>query len=99
MKNSATRPYSTLLSKYVSSDFYDWHVDVNGFVTWSYVCYNDKVIGGDFILSDATLNEKITDSVKIPCTNDTLIIFPANYQHKVEEIQKGERYSLQFFFR
>ena len=95
----STHPYSTLLSKYDPDDFYDWHTDLDGVVSWSYVCYNDKVEGGEFLLSDATIDQERKNTTTIPCTNDTLIIFPARYQHKVEKITSGSRYSIQLFFK
>lgn len=97
--NYSTRPYSTLLSRYDPDDFYDWHTDLDGFVSWSYVCYNDTVEGGEFVLSDATVDQERKNTTSIPCTNDTLIIFPAGYQHKVEKVASGSRYSLQLFFK
>ncbi len=99
VENNATRPYSTLLSKYETGDFYDWHVDVGGFVTWSYVCYNETVNGGEFLLGSPDLQSTKNNVISIPCINDSLIIFPARFRHRVNEIKSGSRYSLQIFFR
>lgn len=96
--NHTTGQYSILLSKYESGDFYDWHTDLDGFVTWSYVCYNNSVEGGEFQLSNATADQERQDIETIPCVNDMLIIFPARYQHRVMPIISGCRYSLQLFF-
>lgn len=98
INSSTTLFHNTLLSKYKADDFYDWHIDVGGHVTWSYVCCDNFVEGGEFVLSDAGYKQNRKNEVKIPCRNDTLIIFPAKYQHKVEAIQKGCRYSVQIFF-
>lgn len=99
INNHSTRQYSTLLTRYDPGDFYDWHTDLDGFVTWSYVCYNSKVEGGEFVLSNATVDQEPKNKTTIPCTNDTLVIFPARYQHRVEQITSGSRYSVQLFFK
>jgi hypothetical protein len=98
INGSSTRSHNALLSKYQVDDFYDWHVDVGGHVTWNYVCCDDFVIGGEFVLSDAEYEQDRNNEIKVPCQNDTLIIFPAKYQHKVEPIESGCRYSIQIFF-
>jgi len=100
--------HEVLLSQYVDGDFYEWHTDLGGAVTWNYFAFAEpkQFNGGEFCLSDALIDEKIIKNVKeIDPQNDRLVIFPAKYQHQVKQIQSqwtepmANRYTVQVFFR
>ena len=100
--------HEVLLSQYVAGDFYDWHTDLDGHSTWNYFLYREpkQFSGGDFVISDATINvEQRANTKIIECVNNRLVIFPARYQHCVTTVQgsflepMSSRYSIQVFFR
>jgi Rps23 Pro-64 3,4-dihydroxylase Tpa1-like proline 4-hydroxylase len=100
--------HEVLLSQYVDGDFYEWHTDLGGLVTWNYFAFTEpkQFNGGEFCLSDALIDEKIIKNFKeIDPQNDRLVIFPAKYQHQVKQIQSqwtepmANRYTVQVFFR
>jgi hypothetical protein len=107
--NHANRMHEVLLSQYVNGDFYDWHTDLGGSVTWNYFIFKEprQFNGGEFCLSDALIYETINNRTvkEIDLLNDRLVIFPAKYQHKVKQVQSiwaqpmSNRFTIQVFFR
>ena len=96
----SNKSYTVLLSQYLAGDYYDWHTDVGGHVTWSYVCLpTEKIQGGQLQLSTALHDQDPQEITAIDAVNDRLVIFPAQYQHRVTTIESGCRYSIQLFFR
>jgi Rps23 Pro-64 3,4-dihydroxylase Tpa1-like proline 4-hydroxylase len=93
------KSYAVLLSQYLPGDYYNWHTDLGGSVTWSYVCHPEPVAGGQLVLSTALYNQEPQETMPIDSVNDRLIIFPAQYQHQVTAVESGCRYSVQLFFR
>ncbi|CAB4133269.1 Oxoglutarate/iron-dependent dioxygenase [uncultured Caudovirales phage] len=106
LTGSMSRSHNMVISRYAESDFYKWHVDIGGHVTWNYFFYHTprKFTGGDFVLSNSLYEEEITQTTTIDCVNDRLVIFPSCYQHCVTPVEsKGLtgvdcRHSLQVFF-
>lgn len=103
-----TRTHNMVLSRYQVTDFYKWHTDGGGHVTWNYFCYQTpkQFSGGDFELSNGLYQQDRTDSTLIECLNDRLVIFPAKYQHCVTPVTATDnmlglhnRHSIQVFFR
>jgi Rps23 Pro-64 3,4-dihydroxylase Tpa1-like proline 4-hydroxylase len=95
------RSHNMLLSRYVDGDFYNWHTDLGGFCTWNYFAIPTpkQFTGGDFVLSNALAGTDPVDTKVIEPVNDRLIIFPAQYQHRVTPVVgAGVRYSIQIFF-
>ncbi len=104
---SQSRNYNMVLSRYQSADFYKWHTDGGGHVTWNYFCYQTprQFVGGDFELSNGLYQEQRTETTVIECVNDRLVIFPAMYQHSVTSVSAVDdliglncRHSIQVFF-
>ena len=106
LAGSMSRSHNMVISRYAESDFYKWHVDVGGHVTWNYFCYQTprKFTGGDFVLSNALYEEERTKTVTVDCVNDRMVIFPSCYQHCVTPVESNQltgidcRHSLQVFF-
>jgi Rps23 Pro-64 3,4-dihydroxylase Tpa1-like proline 4-hydroxylase len=99
--NHNKRSHNILLSRYIDGDFYNWHTDLGGFCTWNYFAIPEpkQFTGGDFVLSNALEDANPIDTTVIEPVNDRLIIFPAQYRHKVTPIVgAGTRYSIQVFF-
>ena len=95
------RSHNILLSRYIDGDFYNWHTDLGGYCTWNYFVIPEpkQFAGGDFVLSNALAKQDPLDVKVIEPVNDRLIIFPAQYQHRVTPIVgAGTRYSVQVFF-
>jgi Rps23 Pro-64 3,4-dihydroxylase Tpa1-like proline 4-hydroxylase len=104
---SQSRNYNMVLSRYQTADFYKWHTDGGGHVTWNYFCYQTpkQFVGGDFELSNGLYQEQRTETTVIECVNDRLVIFPAMYQHSVTPVSAVDdliglscRHSIQVFF-
>jgi Rps23 Pro-64 3,4-dihydroxylase Tpa1-like proline 4-hydroxylase len=95
----SNKSYEVLLSQYLPGDYYNWHTDLGGSVTWSYVCHPEPVAGGQLVLSTAQHDQVPTETIPIDSVNDRLIVFPAQYQHQVTAVESGCRYSVQLFFR
>jgi Rps23 Pro-64 3,4-dihydroxylase Tpa1-like proline 4-hydroxylase len=102
-----SRNYNMILSRYHSSDFYKWHTDGGGHVTWNYFCYQTpkQFAGGDFALSNGLYQQERPETTTIECVNDRLVIFPAMYQHSVTAVAAEDnlngldcRHSIQIFF-
>ena len=105
--DTLSRNYNMVLSRYLSTDFYKWHTDGGGHVTWNYFCYQTpkQFAGGDFELSNGLYQQERSETTKIECLNDRLIIFPAKYQHCVTPVDANDnmsglqcRHSIQVFF-
>jgi Rps23 Pro-64 3,4-dihydroxylase Tpa1-like proline 4-hydroxylase len=99
--NHNKRSHNILLSRYVDGDFYNWHTDLGGFCTWNYFAISQpkQFAGGDFVLSNAPADGIPSDTKTIELVNDRLVIFPAQYQHRVTPVVgAGARYSIQVFF-
>ena len=99
--NHNKRGHNILLSRYVDGDFYNWHTDIGGFCTWNYFAIPEpkQFAGGDFVLSNAPADGVPADTKTIESVNDRLVIFPAQYQHRVTPVVgAGTRYSVQVFF-
>lgn len=87
------------LTKYTKNQHYDWHNDGNGINTdcnglsrklSMSILLNDDYEGGDFeIWGDKVVNSKETG---------TAIVFPSYFNHRVQPITKGIRYSLVAWF-
>ena len=102
-----TRTHNMVLSRYSSTDFYKWHTDGGGHVTWNYFCYQTpkQFAGGDFELSNGLYQQDRAETTTIECLNDRLVIFPAKYQHCVTPVTAEDnmlelacRHSIQVFF-
>ena len=93
------KSYEVLLSQYLSGDYYGWHTDLGGHVTWSYVCQPDVVTGGSLELSTALYDQEPAEVLSVKSVNDRLVVFPAQYKHRVTAVESGCRYSVQLFFR
>ena len=102
-----SRNHNMVLSRYQTNDFYKWHTDGGGHVTWNYFCYQSpkQFVGGSFELSDGLYQQDRSQTATIECINDRLIIFPANYQHCVTPVNTTDdlpglscRHSIQVFF-
>lgn len=93
------KSYAVLLSQYLPGDYYNWHTDLGGSVTWSYICHPEPVAGGQLVLSTAVYDQAPTEVLPVESVNDRLVIFPAKYQHQVTTVESGCRYSIQLFFR
>lgn len=106
--NHTNKMHEVLLSQYVDGDFYEWHTDLGGSVTWNYFAFQEpkQFSGGEFCLSNAVNDSTVRENVAtIEPRNDRLIIFPAKYQHQVNKVQAlwtepmFNRYTIQVFFR
>ncbi len=92
----------TKVSRYTDGDKYDWHIDIcrTGLITIVYQLskYPEHFTGGDFELKN---ND---DEIKtIPFEDNSVIIFPRMYRHRVTPVKsKGKnfhdaRFSVQWF--
>jgi len=96
---------SFLASMYNPGDYFRWHADHTHYLTMNYVVQAaDR--GGDFEISREIesrkfppdgLDDILTNDVVVPSVDNSLIIFPAMYYHRVTPVIAGQRFTVQYF--
>lgn len=83
---------SILVSKYTKGSFYDWHIDNALSITGNIWLCDSKVTGGDF-----EVKNQMGESRVFNYKDNTLLLFPSLAFHRVTKVEKGTRYSIQYF--
>lgn len=89
---SRTNNSSILVSKYTKGSFYDWHVDNAQSLTGNIWLCEKPVTGGNF-----EVQNQLGEIRLFTYKDNTLILFPSLALHRVTKVEKGTRYSIQYF--